>query len=391
MRTKKSLISLTVLVFVLIMGLCACKRVKDVSVGLVMAKNNCFPKVKLENIFTDESDSIYQEVYNALYGYNSVSFVVSDGKPYLAGQCYLQKSDSTLSSGNRKSDTEEGIQSVMKTMVLTEPKTSGSDWLSAVRLCADTLHTKTSEYKTMIIFDNFISTIYPLNYAEYPTLLKADPEQIVSVLASEYAIPDLEGIDVIVYGLGQTAGEQEDLDTVTFKNLTDIVEAILKAGNAKSVTFNKVVVGDEDPDYNVSCPTVPIIVDSLDMGSILPEVVRFDEASGVKFVANDWEYAEDSAAEEALSSSANLLKADPSKKVFLIGMTEFYDDRNLSEKRAQACRDTLVGLGVDPNQITCVGFGNRDNILRSENGVENRAVFMVLKDSETAKRLNLSW
>jgi len=66
-------------------------------------------------------------------------------------------------------------------------------------------------------------------------------------------------------------------------------------------------------------------------------------------------------AQPEIQRVADVLRQYPETNIQIAGHTdsqgsEVYNQQ-LSERRAQAVRDALVGMGVDPGRITVIGYG----------------------------------
>lgn len=70
-----------------------------------------------------------------------------------------------------------------------------------------------------------------MNFADRPDLLYKNPNEIVEVLEDENALADLNGINVVWYGLGSVEEPQKELSYTDLDNLKAIWSAILEACN----------------------------------------------------------------------------------------------------------------------------------------------------------------
>jgi outer membrane protein OmpA-like peptidoglycan-associated protein len=254
----------------------------------------------------------------------------------------------------------------------------------------------------MIVYDSGLSTTSLLNFATQ-NIIDEPIESIVSQLESYHAIPDLTGIDIIWIGLGQTCGEQENLTSSYKYKLQEIWTAILEAGGATSVTFDKTPLTAEEYSGKLpACSTVPIVVDSLELTELItdeemPEVIKWDGNSNIQFLGNVADFADPEIAESELAPIAEYLVSHPDESVYIFGMTATVIGGDLgielSEARAGACREKLLEAGVNENQVITIGLGQLDNPLRTadtdENGNQiqelaqkNRAVIFVKNGSQ---------
>lgn len=226
-----------------------------------------------------------------------------------------------------------------------------------------------------------------------------------------HAIPDLSNIDEITWvGLGTTCGGGQTKLTSDFKyKLQELWQAILTAGGASSITFDPSPLPDKEYEGDLpKCTAVPVVAKSLDlteasMEEDIPEVVKFDEGTSIKFKGDMSEFVDDQAASEALAPIAEYLKNSGSK-ILIVGTTATvpsYPDegKTLSLQRAKACETVLLANGVDEDQLQCIGLGHTPNPLRVKdlddqgNLIEdlarlNRAVFFVREDSALADSIS---
>lgn len=92
------------------------------------------------------------------------------------------------------------------------------------------------------------------------------------------------------------------------------------------------------------------------------------------------------AASSRLENVLSLAQADPSRSLLIEGFTDGDGDRafnrQLSEARAQAVAEWLIGQGIDPGRISVVGHGEDNPIAPNdtpENKALNRRVVVVLQ------------
>jgi len=149
---------------------------------------------------------------------------------------------------------------------------------------------------------------------------------------------------------------------------------------------------------------VPVVADTLDVdvAESVPDVVKFDENSSVKFKSNKAEFVDEKAAEKELLPIAEYLLAYPDESFYILGMTATVPGgdggKQLSLKRAEACKELLVKNGVEADRLVCVGLGHTDHPLRADdtdnngNLIEdaarvNRAVIFATENSELVDTL----
>lgn len=372
------------------------------SVSMVLGRHAYFPEISLN------TESVYSQIYEACYTYGDVSAFIVDGDPYAVCHYELNAPDKKIDSAKRKQLATNNTKQILSTITEASAITPEIDTLTAITKSADTLHGTAGEAQlSMIVYDSGLSTASLLNFAAQ-NIIEEPVENIIAQLEVLHAIPDLEGIDVVWIGLGQTCGEQANLTSTYKYKLEEIWTAILKAGGAGSVTFDKTQLSEKEYAGNLpECTIVPVVADSLDIKELvaqekLPEVIKWDSNSNVKFIGDEDEFIDPDAAMEELNPIAEHLKARPDEVMYVFGMTATDASGDLgielAKARAETCKNSLIGAGVNENQVITFGLGQLDNPLRvndvDENGNQieelarkNRAVIFVKQDSKLVETL----
>lgn len=371
------------------------------SVSMVMGVHDFFPAISLN------TDSVYSQIYNACYTYGDVSAFVVDGNPYAVCDYQITKPDKNIDLAKRKQLATNNTKQIIAELSAASAKTPEIDTLTAISMSADALRGTSGEAeRSMIIYDSGLSTTSLLNFATQ-NIIDEPAESLVSQLEERHAIPDLTGIDVVWVGIAQTCGEQESLPPSYKYKLQEIWKAILEAGGAASVTFDKSPLPDNEYSGNLpECTVVPVVTDSLDVAELvtdeeIPEVMKWDGNSNIKFCGNKAEFVDPDAAKKEMEPIASYLTSHPDDTVYIFGMTATSADDSgveLSLSRANACKDNLISAGVNENQIITIGMGQVENPLRTpdvdKNGEQieelaqkNRAVIFVKKGSKLVDTL----
>jgi outer membrane protein OmpA-like peptidoglycan-associated protein len=372
------------------------------SISMVMGVHKYFPVLSLN------TESVYSQIYNACYTYGDVSAFVVDGDPYAVCSYNIAEPDKNIDSAKRKQIASSNTEQIMSVLSTASAKTPEIDTLSAISKSADALHSTAGEADlSMIIYDSGVSTTSLLNFATQ-NIIDEPVDSIVSQLESYHAIPDLTGIDVVWIGLGQTCGDQENLTSNYKYKLQERWAAILEAGGAASVTFDKTPLTAEEYSGELpECSTVPVVVDSLELSELvtedeMPEVIKWDGNSNIQFLSDSAEFVDSETAKSELEPIADYLVAHPEESVYIFGMTATVKGGDLgidlAKDRANTCKASLIASGVNEDQVITVGLGQLDNPLRTsdvdENGDQieesaqkNRAVIFVKNGSQLADTL----
>ena len=399
----------TALVMTVLLSGCQVETAPAQNVGLVLGSHEFFPQID----FTMES--VEDKIYDACYTYGDVIAVVSDGDPYVAGTYANEKPDQYYDAEKKKLIAKKNTASIIAEMSAMSAKTPEVDTLSAIALCADALNGgedpegEAPDGRTMIIIDSGLCTGDSLVDFSSQNLIDTPPETIVDQLVNYHAVPDLENIDVVWIGLGSTCGDQPDLPESYKYKLEELWNSILTAGGANSVKFDSTPMQYmERPSELPSCTIVPVVADMLDVETYpdeieIPESVKFDETTSVKFRPDESSFIDEAAAASEMEPIAEYLKANPEEVLYVFGMTATVTGGEsgveLAKARAEACKQILVEAGAGEDQLICVGLGQAKNPLRvhdtDENGrqiadlaAKNRAVFFVKHDSDLVEILN---
>ena len=209
---------------------------------------------------------------------------------------------------------------------------------------------------------------------------KAKAAQLLDQLDAAAMQPQLNGVAVEFYGLGDTAGSQGTLSPQQVQWLKSFWQAFFDRTGAV-VTFHADIVSGEaltENGHKVT-PLAP---------AGAPTFIKVS-AEQVDFQPDSTAFLDEDAARSALNELATQLKADSTSYV-VAGSTAEVDNASregaqaLSLARAQAVRSVLVVAGVPADQITCLGLGNEPTSVRSANEAENRCVYVVSSDSVQA-------
>lgn len=361
------------------------------NVAAVFPQHENFPALSL-NI-----PSVSAPIYDACLSYGRVTVTVCDGLPFLVGDYTINKPNANIDSTKRKQLAQQNCDQILLECSTAKAKTAEIDTLSAITQAAKSIQ-DSSGNRTLLIYDSGLSTTGLLNFAEQ-NLIDADPDKIVEQLNGKHYIPDLEGINVVWTGIGQTTGNQTPLTENYKYKLEQLYNAILTAGGA-TVTFNHEPIQGDEPEGVPECSIVPVVEDSLDINGALPDVVKLDETK-ISFVSDEASYVSESDAYEALKPIADILVKNTDMKVLIVGSTAtdgtIEGCKDLSRLRADKVKNTLIEeLHVNPNQLSTFGagqnptpfrvndFDNNGNLIESE-AAKNRAVYIINSDSAVAK------
>jgi outer membrane protein OmpA-like peptidoglycan-associated protein len=293
----------------------------------------------------------------------------------------------------------------MATVVADDPEV---DYLGALSLAVRSLSSFDGyDSKTIVVVGTGLSTTGALNFQN--NLLSADANTIVDLLKEKSEIPDFSGLTVVWQQLGDVGSPQQELTSAQKNLLQEIYSGIVEAGGGtfvydsylcnavnEDISYPAVSVVDLPVDTPISFSKDILAESEDDDGESFTTPVVLSEEQ-VTFVADSDQYTDEESAITVLTPIADYLIEHPSVKILLVGTTA--GDTNtdgavtLSQKRAEAVRESLINLDVDQDQVLALGLGSDnpwhvygagyDGAIASS----NRAVYILDATSETAQEL----
>lgn len=294
-----------------------------------------------------------------------VTIISAEGNPRILYDSNARGDDEISEKWSKRKKEKHYNYAVKRLMEYFETavaESDGLDTLRAINMAANELYESAAENKYLIIADTGLSTVAPMDFNA--GILYAEPESIVANLEDAKALPDLNGVQVIWYGLGAVAAPQESLSYQDLDKLEAIYGAIFEASGAASVDFSK---DSYTEDLQGVFPDVPIVnVDEENQDTYDPpwddDGYQIGEEE-LYFIPDTDKFKSEADAEKVLGPIAEVLAEHPEEKILLIGCTATADKnwcQELSEMRADACRKLLVRLGASENQIVTKGLGYWD-------------------------------
>jgi outer membrane protein OmpA-like peptidoglycan-associated protein len=248
--------------------------------------------------------------------------------------------------------TEVAPNCVAGLVAASGPTTAGSDILTAMQLGAQMLDGN----GVFILMTDGMSNSGVLDFAVQP--YDTPPADIVSALDSIGQIPRFEGVDVIITGIGGTRGVP--LNQVVVEQFLAIYVAICEASGAASCIVEAAVPAESvaraglPEDVALSLPAVePPVIDNGVCVYTLSGGVAF---GGESFVLTD-------AAQAIVAAFASHI-GSTQVDILVQGHTATGGDparsQQLSEDRAEAVYNALLGSGIDPSHLTWEGKGGTE-------------------------------
>lgn len=341
---------------------------------------------------TYSSESVSEIVYQTAYNYGKVCQISADGEPRVVIDAAFAEPDIHIDGQRKKLEAKNNRDVIIESLAVSKANTPECNILDALRMAAGRIHSDGGS-GIVIIHNSGITTTGDLNFTA-SDLIHADPNYIVKELNERHAIPDLEGVKVIWYGMGSVAYPQDNLTTEYAYKLQEIWESILDKSGADYYINQTIYPKGEENKELPYVTTMPVISKNpIGENGGMSSIVTFDEeTSPVNFHKETAAFIDEAAASKALEPVARHLLGDSANKVKLIGSTASNGSEKscleLSKQRAKACAELLLAQGVNPNQIEIEGIGRGKNPLRvndldkdgnliEEAAKHNRAVFVM--------------
>ena len=325
-------------------------------------------------VLTNAED--FLDLVNVTHG-GSAGLVVADGSPFVVGpQRFDQVKNNDIQQARVDKTARLELAEAVQGAAARTPET---DLISAVSLASRMLSAGQADNKVLVIRHSGVNTAASLPMQNLD-LLNTDPAQLLDQLDAAAMVPQLNGVAVEFFGLGDVAGSQSTLSAQQVQWLKSFWQAFFDRAGA-AVTFHTDIMSGEALTENGHKVT-PLA------SAGAPTFVKVS-AEQVDFQPDSTAFLDEDAARSALNELAAQLKADSTSYV-VAGSTAEVDNTSregaqaLSLARARAVRDVLVVAGVPAAQLTCLGLGNEPTSVRSANEAENRCVYVVSSESVQA-------
>lgn len=212
---------------------------------------------------------------------------------------------------------------------------------------------------TVVLVDSGLSTVAPLDFRQRG-LLDAPPAETVEALRANDALPGLQGVTVVLAGLGDVAEPQPALSPAQRSSLVALWTAIAEAGGASCVA-----VVDEPRGGDAPSDVPPVsVVDVPPPPTITPgRTTTLPDDNSVGFQPDTAQFRDRNAAAAVLTPFAQFLTESPSRRLALTGTSARagtpQGQVDLSTRRAEAVKALLVELGAPADRISTRGVGSQ--------------------------------
>lgn len=324
----------------------------------------------------DEDVEEFLSCVNTTLG-GSASLVITDGNPQVIGPVRFdeEKANSVQQEKTDKKKSAE-VAEMVKSAAASTPET---DLISTLSLSARLAASGTAEDKQIVIRHSGVNTADSLPMQELD-LVSSDITDLIDQLDAEALIPDLQGVKIHFFGLGDVAGSQQALSKKQVKWLQSFWQSFFERSGAEVTFHADIVSGNALTNGHSVTPVTPA------------EGVNFVKFSSkkVEFKPDSDDFLDEETARSAIAEVAAQMK-EGSAHYIIAGSTAKVDNptqdgpARLSLLRAQAVRQVLVDAGVDAERLTCVGLGNEVTSVRDmQEEANNRAVYLVAEGQAQA-------
>lgn len=307
----------------------------------------------------------------------SAGLVVADGSPFVVGP---QRFDQVKNNDIQQARADKTARwQLMEAVQGAAAQTPETDLISAISLASRMLSAGTADSKVMVIRHSGVNTAASLPMQDLD-LLNSGPAKLLDQLDAAAMLPQLNGVAVEFYGLGDVAGSQGTLSAQQVQWLKSFWQGFFDRTGANVTFHTDIVSGDALNNGHTVTPLA---------AAGAPTFVKVS-AEQVAFQPDSTTFLDEAAARAALNGLAEQLKEAASGHYIVAGSTAQVDNASregaqaLSLARARAVRDVLVEAGVPADQLTCLGLGNEPTSVRNANEPDNRCVYVVSSDSVQA-------
>lgn len=320
-------------------------------IALVIGVHRDVPEPSLDQRLTCQ-------VAAAIQSEKPVRIVIAAGQPWLITPRLIQVNSGTIAQQDSPWVSED-LQHVRADIAAARPSSPGVDDLAALSIAADAMRSAGAPHAEVALVDSGLDDRGALDFT-VPGLLGAAPAEVASQLRSTGSLPELQGLTVLLVGIGYTAPPQAPLSVQWRNNLTQIWRAVVTLAGGIAETLPQPAQGTS-VKTNEPVELIPVPANQPVRPTVLKPIV-FTAVSPVRFEPNTTTLTDPSGAVRALAPIARWLAADSSRRARLEGTTADFGPMagqiELSKLRADRVRDELIALGATSGQISVIGVGS---------------------------------
>ena len=383
----KRIIKLLITLLIVSFTLCGCRDLLDNSTALVVMVGNHENSTK----FTVKLDDILPKTYEEKGQAYFICIDVNPSTEFDEGEPLGKISDEIYDKYPNKDFLRKNLKSIIEPLFTSGesliPNDPEVNTLAALFEAKSIFDNDSRKNKEIILYDTGLCTSGDLNFCT-SDYFNREVSDIVDELALGFCIPDLEGVNITWYGLGEVAYPQSELTNIQKNHLKEIWAGIINKSGAK-VSFKTIPHNKDEitPKYDMHVSVVE-----------LDNNVRKE----IYFKGDSSEFSDSIKAHETIDEIISAMNKDMQSKWCIIGCTasignnQNYNYQKLSQNRVATIRNSLISQGISEERLLfcSLGFNNpwHINNLNTNNtqiekiAASNRKVVVLSTDSEEFKK-----
>lgn len=332
---------------------------------------------------------------------DSITVIVLDGKPSVSTYSFNMTAKNSAAASKQK---KEFLYKLSNTLSDARPDDAEVDTLAALHYASADMQDPrfANDEKKLIMLCNGISTTNLDMTAE--SFWTSDQTTLINQIvdAGYVTSSSFKNVDVTWHFITATDGQhQQALSPRQEKLLTEFWSSYFKAAGAEATIQNEPLSGPAaeavPPIKAVPVINSDIIIDGAadaDNNTSIQEqsVVITLPQEKLEFMPNSTDYKNEAQAalvldnvSQAMLSTSNYLIVGSTARIGETSNTE--TAITLSCNRAKKIQKELINRGFSLGQLSVLGLGSTDSPLRSPMEENNRAVYILDRDSEIASEI----
>ena len=303
------------------------------------------------------SPGLDAEIVDAVSGHGIATIHPVDSEPATAQTVDLKVS--TVNSQATKQDevaAAKRIRAALTASVATSPE---ADVLAGISSAA--AEVRSGQNPTIVVIDNGLPTVGSASLPQTGLFAPGvDIAASVRTMADLHLLPDLTGVSVRWYRLGEVVAPQKSLDEAAKARLTELWRTIIETAGGSFKEGDKHLDTAQEVPENLP-PVTPVDVSTTSFSASAPSLSVTLPESVLPFVPDEAAFLDPEAARATALALAGQIVASGTTTVTVTGCTASAATPEgraaLSTNRARAVADLLVAGGVPEGSVTVQGLG----------------------------------